>query len=315
MSTLNSSATPTLSLTFAQIMSLQYSPGIQTIRLGPMDTNRNFLIDTELVVTTGSPPPFHPLSKKKAQLAGKKFSELKSLHLAKINYNYIPIFQRMGPIPTLEELTVELATPSRELYPMQQSPPYHHPTNTTQIIPFWYSHQIAQGIHALVGEGSNVKSITLQGFHAYKSTPLDSSENGSDYDLLAHLLDPTYFPHLEHLHLSGFSPSSTSAFWSTIQLNEAEGVTQRKLPIRSLTFAMKTCREDLVPSTLHADTIDGVEAVSKLFRAPSSYFNRPLRASIHLEDDSYYTLFNACDHVDLFTGQNFVTKTDGGQPR
>jgi len=306
------SATPTLTLTFAQIMNLQHSPGVQAIRLGPMDISRNFLIDTSLVFKAGSPAPFHPLSKSKNKIHNKD--------------NYIPIFEKMGPIPSLEELTLDLGTPSTELYPLypvfkiqQGSESSSRSMNRhTAEIPFWYSIGIAQAIHALVGKNSNIRSLTLTGFHAYKSPNIsDVSDNigsgRSEYDLLAHLLDPVYFPRLEHLHLAGFSPSSSSAFWSTIRLNEdglESPIAERKLPLRSLAFTMKVCRGDLLPTTLHADILDGVGAISKLLRTPSSHLNNPFKASIHLDDGTYYTLFNARDDVELFTSQNHVSTSD-----
>lgn len=186
------------------------------------------------------------------------FGYLKVLHLKEVNYDYIDLLLQLGPIPTLEELVIELAPPTAD-----QCQP-----NT---LPSWYSQGIDTIIPWLVGRNSALTRLTLHGFHAYSlQTP--------NHDLLGKLLNPTHFHRLTHLSLSGFSPAKKSIFWSLIQLKDGE---VGKLPLKRITFFLKYCRPDLARKSIQIYNSEGLAAVYALIT--NTNLRRPLRCDIVLD--------------------------------
>ena len=288
-----------LALTFPDFLSLRQYTHIRSITLGrgALAPNKIFEVVTTTIDTVNNDSD--SMKGADTNQLPKNFAGLKKLHLDGANYNYVELFKKIGTISTLEELIVDLATPTS---------PDICPEGQASALASWYSENIVSAIHGLVGERSELERLTLRGFNAYDVT----------YDLLGQLLDPQYLPRLSYVNLSGFHPSVRSVFWSRIQLDHGNDDTvyyRGKLPIDTLIITLKHCRSpDIVHSSVYKTHIHGTKALLNLFGrgdTPPSWIRprlaltRRLHCHLYVDGEWYFAAgFNGSN--DRILGQSFV---------
>lgn len=206
-------------------------------------------------------------------------SSLDSLFLRGVNYDYISLLRKLGPLPNLEALVIDLAVPTVDQCPIGQP----------RRLPSWYSQGIDTVVRWLVGKRSSLTNLTLHGFYAY------AMQVGSEHDLLGRLSDPIYFPCLSHVNLSGFSPAKDSRFWSLIQRTDGEN---EKLPLKRITFYIKHCRQDLTDHDLSQYVLQGGAAFRPFTKRNTSGLKRSVQCDI---------LFDS----NVYTGQNLIPNFSG----